>query len=461
MSTSNVRRKQSGRNVPIPHDLGKRSLPALPIHKRPLPSLNQSISQFSDTNFGCAARRSNNNVSSPRSYSLKRVFSYQNLQTGRKSITNWFNSRPALKNRAPSLIKAQTVDVTTVPLPVSKSKWRPSLQFIYDDDELLRTLTLFMRKQYNEENILFLQSVRALQYKIDCLPSTTQQIHFDIIHIYNQYIIQNAMQQVNLSYNCFNSIMSMQSKLEDLDLSAKRCLFDSCVTEIEKLVKLSILHGFYASDDFQSIACSRPVPPPIAIRGLRAASCHNNFYSPSPLSIATPEMDDIVRTSPAGWGEARVGVNGLHYVMSFNGLDDGRHEWSIEIVECDATYRYEVGIVSVLDTEIKISEYGMCDTPALGARVVYGYERENNAFYYASYNSDNTERCKKDLSLLNMHEEGWKAGDVIRVGLNIAKGKIKFYLNDKQVRKTISIEKSENCTYYPVVFMHGNGEYKI
>eukprot|EP01084_Bolivina_argentea_P105694 189282_1 len=103
----------------------------------------------------------------------------------------------------------------------------------------------------------------------------------------------------------------------------------------------------------------------------------------------------------------------------------------------------------------------LIDTPALGARVVYGYERENNAFYYASYNSDNTERCKKDLSLLNMHEEGWKAGDVIRVGLNIAKGKIKFYLNDKQVRKTISIEKSENCTYYPVVFMHGNGEYKI
>merc|ERR1719361_3402870 len=95
------------------------------------------------------------------------------------------------------------------------------------------------------------------------------------------------------------------------------------------------------------------------------------------------------------------------------------------------------------------------------SRAYYGYNKlikmdknkkvigSENHYYYASYNSDNSVRCNKDLSKLTIHENKWSEGDVIRISLNMDKGIIKFYLNDKKVRKAVSVDK--NATFYPII----------
>eukprot|EP01084_Bolivina_argentea_P124854 221249_1 len=103
-----------------------------------------------------------------------------------------------------------------------------------------------------------------------------------------------------------------------------------------------------------------------------------------------------------------------------------------------------------------VSRFGICDTPLFGARVIYGCN--NNEFYYSSYGKGNKQRCHKDLTKLNVHQNGWKNGDIIKICLNLNKGNIKFYLNDKKIRRTLSVEK--RIKYYPIVGFTENCPFK-
>lgn len=110
-----------------------------------------------------------------------------------------------------------------------KITWRPQLKDIYKDKSLLNALIAFMERIYCEENILFLQSVQQYKSKIDqyiieyqdmnddnddddydnmdneekeeqignnLSEQIKRNIDFQIISIYNAYIVSNAQNQV-------------------------------------------------------------------------------------------------------------------------------------------------------------------------------------------------------------------------------------------------------------------------
>jgi len=130
----------------------------------------------------------------------------------------------------------------------NKIVWRPSLEIIFKDELLLKTLLIFAKKCYNEENILFLQSVKELNnYKND-------QIDDKIISIYDDFIDEYAKYKINLSYKCSIDIISQSAQFTDYDLDKKRAMFAKCVHEIERLILTSILPKFYCSSLFQNIA---------------------------------------------------------------------------------------------------------------------------------------------------------------------------------------------------------------
>merc|ERR1719362_1064833 len=121
--------------------------------------------------------------------------------------------------------------------------WKPSLQTIFKDKLLLNALTEYMQSQYNEENILFLKSVKEItdhKYK-------DNKIDAKIISIYKRYIEQNAEYQINLSYHCYTNILSKGTEFVNFSLNEKYQIFDLCVAEIERLIITSILPTFFAS----------------------------------------------------------------------------------------------------------------------------------------------------------------------------------------------------------------------
>eukprot|EP01083_Nonionella_stella_P217910 781917_1 len=171
------------KEITIPDHISDRILPALPIKKRNLPSLNQSQSDYFElATVGCSSPRTNrsstitSNYPSiyipplPRARTLtlytttmsphSALSPRASMLAARKSIKNtvktsvkWFKSKTKL------LDYSDINSINNIPENIPKSKWRPSLQFIYDDTELLPALITFMRKQSNEEKILFLISV--------------------------------------------------------------------------------------------------------------------------------------------------------------------------------------------------------------------------------------------------------------------------------------------------------------
>ncbi len=68
---------------------------------------------------------------------------------------------------------------------------------------------------------------------------------FEIITIYNQYILPNASQQVNLSYNCFRDMINIKDRFITFHLNDKKYIFNNCVSEIEKLINNSILNSYF------------------------------------------------------------------------------------------------------------------------------------------------------------------------------------------------------------------------
>merc|ERR1712113_98710 len=120
-----------------------------------------------------------------------------------------------------------------------------------------------------------------------------------------------------------------------------------------------------------------------------------------------------------------------------------------------------MGVVSNLDIGNIINSNGITKTPAFGARAVYGNQlHSKNSIYYASYNDNDTTRCFKDLSNKRLIMQNyWKIGDVIKICLFLDTFRIKFFLNDKKVRKTISLQP--NKTYYPIISFSGNCRYHV
>eukprot|EP01083_Nonionella_stella_P171341 585074_1 len=153
---------------------------------------------------------------------------------------------------------------------------------------------------------------------------------------------------------------------------------------------------------------------------------------------------------------------GKSFVMSPNAFYCGVHEWTVEVTHTGLRTQ-EVGIISTLDTSVNLEsarlsgeDVSICDISQFGARGVYG--GDTNAFYYASYNENNFERCKVNL---NKYHKGdhWNEGDRIRICLDLQEKSVKFYLNGKRMRKRIKIQK--NRKYYPIMSCYGRFKCRV
>ena len=144
-------------------------------------------------------------------------------------------------------------------------------------------------------------------------------------------------------------------------------------------------------------------------------------------------------------------------IISSQGLNKGYHEWSFKILQCDI-YRQEIGVIGVGHIkDMRIHMNGLKDTASFGARAIYGNELLTESLYYASYNRNNKQRCYRDLS--STSKIGWCTGDILRVTLDLDKFKIKFFINDKKVRKTMSLERYN--IYYPIISFSGHCRYEL
>eukprot|EP01084_Bolivina_argentea_P257188 433240_1 len=171
-------------------------------------------------------------------------------------------------------------------------------------------------------------------------------------------------------------------------------------------------------------------------------------------SVITPSLSCAVTPSPQSNSIEFDIVSGQHSISS-KGLQSGYHEWTIKVMDCDI-FRQEIGVISNLAGCMDdCATLSISDNDKFGARAVYGCIMETKTFYYSSYNKDNSCRCKKDLSALS----SWWKKDEIKVCLDLDKGTIVFMLNDKKVRKSISVQK--NVVYYPIVSFCGECKYQV
>ena len=144
-------------------------------------------------------------------------------------------------------------------------------------------------------------------------------------------------------------------------------------------------------------------------------------------------------------------------MISSKGISKGIFEWKVKIMRCDI-YQQEIGVIGCnLNSEIDINSNGIKGTKEFGARAVYGNELWTDSVYYGSWNSNGKKRCYRDLR--DKHHIGWCSGDVIKVKLDLDSWKIKFWLNDVRVRKSISLEAGK--TYYPAIGFSGHCVYTI
>lgn len=133
-------------------------------------------------------------------------------------------------------------------------------------------LTRFMTKQYCAENILFLQRVHYLNEMVEGIAMMAMspflnrpedhephspilhKVHCSMFEIYSVFIADSAPQQINLKYAVRSRIQCIFSAdtdaLSEYTLYQKRHLFDECIAEIEHLVNVSVLPGFYRSPEF-------------------------------------------------------------------------------------------------------------------------------------------------------------------------------------------------------------------
>eukprot|EP01083_Nonionella_stella_P025663 70711_1 len=149
----------------------------------------------------------------------------------------------------------------------SKSRWKPSLDTIYHDEQLLSALIAFMERSYMDESIRFTQAVHQLLAQIDEQKSQSIQINHSIRSIFELYIASSAQYQVNLSSDCFASTCHKchPKSLLCSDLETKRRIFDESLAEIERLMKRSVLGGFYNSNELEQIALTQMQQSPVAV----------------------------------------------------------------------------------------------------------------------------------------------------------------------------------------------------
>jgi len=116
----------------------------------------------------------------------------------------------------------------------------------YDDD------TDF--EDYNDISTVMLDNL----FSSDDRQDIQNQIDCRIQKIYDEYIGNDAPNQVNISHTALTTLNEKRKTFRLLTLFEKSQLFSRANIEIERLLKLNVLHDYYYSTQFLMIAQSRP-----------------------------------------------------------------------------------------------------------------------------------------------------------------------------------------------------------
>ena len=116
----------------------------------------------------------------------------------------------------------------------------------YDDD------TDF--EDYNDISTVMLDNL----FSSDDRQDIQNQIDSRIQKIYDEYIGNDAPNQVNISHTALTTLNEKRKTFRLLTLFEKSQLFSRANIEIERLLKLNVLHDYYYSTQFLMIAQSRP-----------------------------------------------------------------------------------------------------------------------------------------------------------------------------------------------------------
>merc|ERR1712113_175275 len=150
---------------------------------------------------------------------------------------------------------------------------------------------------------------------------------------------------------------------------------------------------------------------------------------------------------------------GIIAYLSSNGWKSGYHEWSFKILRCDV-YRQEIGVIGTDNIEnMEIGKNGIQNTRCFGSRAFYFNELLSGSLYYGSYNENGKKRCFKDLSNYKKNKTGWCTGDIIKISLDLDKSKIRYFVNDKKILKSMSLESKQ--MYYPIILFSGHCQYEL
>ena len=152
-----------------------------------------------------------------------------------------------------------------------------------------------------------------------------------------------------------------------------------------------------------------------------------------------------------------TGSNQKMVLLSSKALTKRAFEWSLEILRCDVDLQ-EIGVIGTNDIDrIPVSDSGAMRTSGFESRACYGCDMSSNHLFYGSRSANGQIRCHRDLT--QFFSKGWTVGDVITVKLDLKKSRIRFILNGKSVRHTMSLEPRKR--YYPMICFSGNCKYKL
>eukprot|EP01084_Bolivina_argentea_P296242 510173_1 len=150
------------------------------------------------------------------------------------------------------------------------------------------------------------------------------------------------------------------------------------------------------------------------------------------------------------------------YIISSNGFSSGKHEWEIKAIKT-GDLADEIGICSSWG-DLEVNGNGIADmgSEQLGARAVYANDPTTGVAFHDAYDENNKltyDKKFKKKANQRSSEFVWSKGDVVKVALNLSKWYVKFYLNNKQVGKSIALTK--DLTYYPILCAYGSCQYQI
>ena len=149
------------------------------------------------------------------------------------------------------------------------------------------------------------------------------------------------------------------------------------------------------------------------------------------------------------------------YIISSTGFTSGKHEWEIKTLKT-GDLADEIGICSTWGN-LEVNGNGISDmgSQQIGARAVYANDPSTGVAFHDAYDDNNKLTYDKKFKKKgnSQSEFVWQKGDIIKVSLNLNKWSVKFYLNNKQVGKSIALTK--DLTYYPILCAYGSCSYQV